>query len=55
MAKKQTVFTEQQRKEMAGRLWLHYYNKVLYEKGVITEQERNKMSHKIESWKGPTL
>lgn len=42
---------EQQRKEMAARLWLSYYNRVLYERGVITEQERNKMALKIDSWK----
>jgi len=42
---------EQQRKEMAARLWLSYYNRVLYEKGVITEQERCKMALKIDSWK----
>ena len=42
---------EQQRKEMAARLWLSYYNRVLCEKGVITEQERNRMALKIDSWK----
>jgi len=42
---------EQRRKEMAARIWLSYYNRVLYEKGVITERERNKMDLKINSWK----
>lgn len=42
---------EQRRKEMAARLWLSYYNRVLYEKGVITERERNKMALKIDGWK----
>ena len=42
---------EQQRKEMAARIWLSYYNRVLYEKGIITERERNKMELKISSWK----
>lgn len=42
---------ENARKELAARLWLSYYNRVLYEKGVITERERNKMDLKINSWK----
>ena len=28
-------------------IWLLYFNQVLYEKGVITEKERNKMSSLI--------
>ena len=31
------------------QLWLTYYNDTLYEKGVITEDERNKMRIKIKS------
>ena len=27
-----------QRRDLAGQLWLSYYNRVLYEKGLITEQ-----------------
>lgn len=42
---------EQRRKETAARIWLSYYNRVLYEKGVITERERNRMELKINSWK----
>ena len=42
---------EQCRKETAAKIWLSYYNRVLYERGVITEQERNKMALKIGSWK----
>lgn len=49
-----TVNSEHGRKEMAARLWLSYYNRVLYEKGVITEQERNKMSLKIDKWQIPS-
>ncbi len=29
------------------KLWLHYYNDVLYSQKIITEEERNKMSRKI--------
>ena len=42
---------EQRRKEAAARIWLSYYNRVLYEKGIITERERNKMALKIDGWK----
>ena len=42
---------EQRRKETAAKIWLSYYNQVLYEKGVITERERNKMALKIDGWK----
>lgn len=42
---------EQRKKETAAKIWLSYYNRVLYEKGVITERERNKMALKIDGWK----
>lgn len=42
---------EQRKKEAAAKIWLSYYNQVLYEKGIITERERNKMTLKIDSWK----
>lgn len=42
---------EQRRKETAAKIWLSYYNRVLYEKGIITEKERNKMTLKIDSWR----
>lgn len=42
---------ENARKEMAARTWLSYYNRVLYEKGIITERERNKIEVKINNWK----
>ncbi|WP_251315911.1 hypothetical protein [Flintibacter muris] len=42
---------EQRRKETAAKVWLSYYNRVLYEKGIITERERNRMVLKIDSWK----
>lgn len=44
-------FNEQRRKETAVKIWLSYYNRVLYEKGIITERERNKMALKIDGWK----
>jgi len=42
---------EHAKKEMAARLWLSYYNRVLYEKGLITEREHNRMEIRINDWK----
>ena len=42
---------EQRRKETAAQIWLAYFTRVLYEKGVITERERSKMALKIDGWK----
>lgn len=42
---------EQRRKETAARIWLSYYNRILYGKGIITEKERNKMELKVRNWK----
>lgn len=41
--------SEQRLRSMMEQLWLSYYNDTLYEKGVITEDERNKMRIKIKS------
>lgn len=35
--------TEQKKECVLQKLWLTYYNDTLYEKGIITETERNKM------------
>lgn len=42
---------EQRRREAAARIWLSYYNRMLYERGIITEKERSRMELKIRSWK----
>lgn len=39
--------SEQTKKELAEQLWLSYYNQVLFEAGLITEAERNRMKNKI--------
>lgn len=39
--------SEAQRTSVLEKLWLHYYNDVLFSQKVITEEERNKMSRKI--------
>ena len=41
-----------ERKRAAEQMWLHYYNRVLYEKGIIGEEERNRMSNRIEARAG---
>ena len=49
---KRSVSAEQQRISLSERLWLAYFNSYLYEKGMLTESERNKMISKIERRKG---
>ena len=55
MAKSKTISEEQKKRDLGSRLWLDYYNRVLYEKGLITEQERNRMSLKISGWRSMPL
>ena len=55
MAKQKTTPEVQKRRELGSRLWLEYYNRTLYEKGLITEQERNRMSLKIRTWQGLSM
>ena len=43
-----------QKKQEAARVWLSYYNRVLYEKGIISELERNRMTLKIDRWQIPS-
>lgn len=50
MAEK-TMTNEQKRIAMAEKLWLNYFNQTLYEKGYITEAERNRLKNMIESRK----
>ena len=52
MVEKRSVSAEQQRVSLSERLWLGYFNSYLYEKGTLTESERNKMILKIECRKG---
>lgn len=55
MAKQKTKSEVQKKRELGNRLWLAYYNQALYERGVITEQERNRMALKISEWKSPSM
>jgi len=37
----------QQNTVMAEEIWLNYFNNILYDKKIITEDERNKMKNMI--------
>ena len=39
----------QKKNIMAEEIWLNYFNYVLFDKKIITEDERNKMKHFISS------
>ena len=39
---------EDQKRRIAEQLWLHYYNRVLYERGIIDEDEWTRMSNRID-------
>lgn len=43
------VTPEQQKKAIVEEAWLKYYNQALFEKGMITERERNLMINKIDA------
>ena len=47
MAGEKKLTTEQQKKELAELVWLNYFNQTLYEKGMITESERNRINNNI--------
>lgn len=47
MASKQLLTPEEQRQRMAEAAWLNYFNKVLYEQKMITEQQRNQLTNMI--------
>ena len=40
---------QEQKKLMAEKLWLNYFNQTLYEKGCITEGQRNRLKLMIDS------
>lgn len=43
------ISPEQQKRVAAEEMWLKYYNRVLFESGLITERERNLMSSRIDA------
>ncbi len=40
--------SESEKRHLTEQLWLQYFNQVLFERGIITEQNRNRMIHKID-------
>ena len=51
LVKKSILYTEQQKQYLAEQLWLLYYNQYVFDKGLITEQERNRMINRINNRK----
>ena len=47
MTAQHTQSMEQKQRHAAEQIWLHYYNQTLFEKGLITETERNRMKNLI--------
>ncbi len=41
--------TEQKKQAVIEQLWLTYYNDTLFVKGLLTEEQRNKMRVKIKN------
>ena len=41
--------SEKKKQSVIERLWMTYYNDTLYAKGMITEEQRNKMRIKIKN------
>lgn len=47
LARNTKISSEQKKRVICEQLWLSYFNDTLYEKGLITEDQRNKMRVKI--------
>ena len=54
MAGEKVLNTEQEKKSLAEKLWLAYFNQYLYEQNMITEVQRNRLALQIESRKAST-
>ena len=44
----------EQRRQIAEQTWLGYFNRTLFEKGIINETTRNRLALKIETRKSPS-
>lgn len=47
MAGERELTMDQRKVEMAELMWLNYFNQTLFEKGLISESERNRMTNSI--------
>ena len=45
----QTFTHEQLRLKMTEKMWLYYFNDILWEKGLISQDERQKMKLRIDA------
>ena len=48
-SKSRTRLTEQEIQAVTQQLWLTYYNDMLFVKGLITEEQRNRMRLRIKN------
>ena len=48
IATDKSMTLEQKKTSMAELMWLNYFNQTLYEKGMITEEERNRLKLSID-------
>lgn len=55
MTETTTKISAQKRKQTMEQLWLMYYNDTLFDKGVITEAERNRMQRLIDQHRPSTV
>lgn len=46
--------TNENKKAITEQVWLSYFNRTLYEKGLITETQRNQMLNMINTRKPST-
>lgn len=44
----------EQKRQMAEKTWLGYFNQTLYEQGIITETDRNRLALRIDNRKPST-
>lgn len=51
MADQVATRNSQVKRDLAEQMWLHFFNEHLYEQGIISENERNRMQHLIYSRK----
>lgn len=51
MAEQKQAVTEQQKKIVIDQLWLHYYNQILHDNGMISDRDYSRMKAKINSRK----
>lgn len=49
MSDQEKQFCMKQKTAMANLLWMQYFNTILFDKGLITEIDRNRMKIKIEN------